>query len=198
MLILSIVALFIGPMLYQWARKGGLVARTLDQLIVAVLVLVVGFVLIPHTLEELGIVSLALIGAGYLVPLLLEKLIKQVAHTLHVIALLLALGGLALHAMLDGAGLASGVIGTDGTLAFAIVMHRFSVGLALWLMVQPVLGRHAAIGVLVLVAVATLVGYWLSDQLMSMEVGNPVHVIQALIIGTIMHSLVHRKHTHAH
>ena len=197
MLILSIIALFAGPLLYQWARKGGLVARTLDQVIVAALVVVVGFLLIPHTLEELGPWSLALIGAGYLVPLLLEKLLKQAAHTLHVIALVLALGGLALHAMLDGAGLA-GTSEASGTLAMAIVLHRFSVGLALWLMVKPVLGSHVAIGVLVLVSVATLVGYWLSDQLMGMEVGNPVHIVQALIIGTIIHSLVHRSHTHTH
>jgi hypothetical protein len=198
LLILSIIALFSGPLLYQWARRGGLLARTVDQVIVAVLVVVVVFLLVPESIDEMGPWAVALIGAGYLVPLLLEKLLKRAAHTLHVIALMLALGGLALHAMLDGAGLAGGELQFSGTLSLAIVLHRFGVGLVLWLMVQPVLGRPVAIGVLVLMAVATVIGYYLSEQLISIEVGNPVHIIQAVIIGTIIHSLVHREHAHAH
>ncbi len=38
MLALSIIALFLGPLLYQWLRRGGRVARTVESVIVALLV----------------------------------------------------------------------------------------------------------------------------------------------------------------
>ena len=37
-LLLSIITLFIGPLLYLWLRKGGLVAKAFDSIIVAALV----------------------------------------------------------------------------------------------------------------------------------------------------------------
>jgi len=48
-LILSIVTLFIGPLLYLWLRKGGFVAKAFDSTIVAVLVVLLAFLLIPES-----------------------------------------------------------------------------------------------------------------------------------------------------
>jgi hypothetical protein len=196
-LLMSIIALFLGPLLYQWLRRGGLIARTVEGGIVAVLALLVVFLLVPESVEALGLWALALMVTGYLLPGLLEIAVRRAAHAFHVISLVIALSGLALHAMLDGAGLA-GSRGDGGSLSVAIVLHRFGVGLLLWFMVQPVFGRRVAGGVLVGVSVATLVGYWLSDTLVTLEEPQFVHVVQALIIGTILHSLVHRGHVHTH
>ncbi len=198
MLALSIIALFLGPLLYQWLRRGGRVARTVETAIVAVLVVLVMFLLVPESLEALGPWALALMAAGYLLPGLLEIAVRRAAHAFHVISLFLALAGLALHAMLDGAGLAGSRSGSGEGLALAIVLHRFGVGLVLWFMVQPVFGRRVAVAVLVGVSAATLAGYWLSDALMQFEEPDFLHVVQALIIGTILHSLVHRGHAHPH
>ncbi len=196
MLLLSILALFAGPLLYQWLRKGGLVARTVETAVVAVLVLVVVFLLVPDTYGELGLLSLALILAGYLIPGLLEIAVRRAAHAFHIMSLLLALVGLIAHAMLDGAGLATGGGQAGATLGMAIVLHRFGMGLVLWFMVQPVFGKRWAVAVLLLVAVATVAGYWLSEPLLSLDDGGIVHFIEPLIIGTIIHSLVHRGHAH--
>ena len=68
-------------MLYQWLRRGGFVAKAFDSLIVAVLVVLMAFLLIPESWAQLGYWSIALILAGYLVPGLLEHLIKKAAHT---------------------------------------------------------------------------------------------------------------------
>lgn len=196
MLLLSIVALFVGPLLYQWLRHGGWVARTMESLIVVALVLLVVLLLVPETLREAGPISLLLMFAGYLVPGLLERAVRQAAHTFHVISLLLALFGLVLHALIDGAGLASSEAGSGYTLALAIVLHRIGVGLVLWFMVQPVFGRRAALGVLIGVSVATVVGYFASEPLLAVEGLEAIHLLQALIVGTIIHSLVHRGHVH--
>jgi hypothetical protein len=197
-LALSIIALFLGPLLYQWLRRGGRVARTVETAIVAVLVVLVVFLLVPESLEALGPWALALMAAGYLLPGLLEIAVRRAAHAFHVISLFLALAGLALHAMLDGAGLAGSRGGSGEGLALAIILHRFGVGLVLWFMVQPVFGRRVAVGVLVGVSAATLAGYWLSDALVRFEEPDFLHVVQALIVGTILHSLVHRGHAHTH
>ncbi len=196
MLVLSILALFAGPLLYQWLRPGGRTARTLETLIVAALVLLVVFLLVPEAFRELGVAALGLMGAGYLVPGLLELAVRRAAHAFHVISLLLALAGLILHAMLDGAGLASGNHGGGESLGLAIVLHRFGMGLVLWFMVQPVFGRRWAFAVLAMMSLATVAGHLLSEPLLGIEEFDVLHGVQALIIGTIIHSLVHRGHAH--
>ena len=181
-------------MLYQWLRRGGFVAKAFDSLIVAVLVVLMAFLLIPESWAQLGYWSIALILAGYLVPGLLEHLIKKAAHTFHIVSLLLALAGLALHAMLDGAALTVGHGHTTSNLSLAIVIHRFGVGMMLWMMVQPVFGKRAAFAVLGFVSLATVGGYLLSEMVLGLEGDYALSVIQALIIGMIVHSLIHRSH----
>lgn len=200
MLLLSIIALFIGPIFYQWLRRGGFVAKAFDKLIIAVLILLMAVFLIPESWAELGYWSVAMILAGYLAPGVLEQLIKKAAHTLHLVSMLLALAGLALHAMLDGAALNAGDGMMATNLSLAIVIHRFGVGMMIWMMVQPLFGRKVAFGLLGFVSLATLGGFMLSESLIGLEGGYAMSVIQALIIGMIVHSLVHRSHgaSHAH
>ena len=198
MLILSIISLFIGPILYQWLRHGGFAAKALDSLIIVVLIILMALFLIPESWAALGYSSIGLILAGYLVPGLLELLIKKAAHTLHMVSLLLALGGLALHAMLDGAALNAGDGAMASNLSLAIVIHRFGVGMMIWMMVQPLFGRRIAFAVLGFASIATVGGYLLSEKVLGLEGGYAMPVIQALIIGMIIHSLVHRSHGASH
>ena len=197
-LLLSIVAIFIGPMLYLWLRKGGFIANAFDSLIVAVLILLMAFLLIPESWRDLGYWSVGLMFGGYLLPGLLEGLIKKAAHTLHLISLMLALTGLALHAILDGAVLTLGQTDPGNSLSLVIVLHRFGVGLMLWMMVQPVFGKRVAFAVLGFVSIATIAGYLLSERILGIQGDHAIAVIQALIIGMIVHSLVHRSHGESH
>ncbi|MDX1556570.1 MAG: hypothetical protein R3212_11130, partial [Xanthomonadales bacterium] len=79
-------------------------------------------------------------------------------------------------------------------LALAIVLHRLGMGLVVWLLVQPAFGRRAAWAVLGVVAVATVAGWALSDALSGLTGGRVLPVIEGLIVGMIVHSLVHRGH----
>jgi hypothetical protein len=197
-LILSILALFAGPLLYHWLRRGGRMARVVDTVIVGILVVLVAVFLVPESLAGLGYPALALIAAGYLVPGLLERAVRGAARAFHLLSLGLALAGLLLHAVLDGAGLASVALQSGSTLALAIVLHRFGMGLVIWLIVQPGFGRGPAIAILGLMCVATIAGYLLSEHFLAVQGQNAVLVVQALIIGTIIHSLLHRGHTGHH
>jgi hypothetical protein len=194
LLTLSIVLLFIGPVLYQWMRQGGLVAKAFDSLIIVVLVVLMAFLLIPESWAQLGYWSIALMLTGYLVPGLLEHLIKKAAHTFHIVSLLLALTGLALHAMLDGAALTINNGDAFSNLPLAVVLHRMGAGMVLWMMVQPIFGKRVAFAVLGFVALATIGGYQLSELVLGLEGDFALSVVEAIIIGMIAHSLIHRNH----
>ncbi len=196
MLLLSLLLLFAGPLLYQWIQQGGWFARTLDRTIVILLVIIISVFLIPEIIEPLGWTALALVLTGYALPGLLEKIVTRAAETFHMLSLYLALAGLLLHALLDGAGLAGSKLGAGTGLATVIILHRFGVGLMLWMIIQPVFGKRMAWLTLFALAGATILGYEFSERVLPFAGAQIVTMIQALIIGTIIHSLIHRGHVH--
>lgn len=197
MLILSLLMLFAGPALFIALSRAGLVARLIDRIIVVLLLALVMLLLVPHTVEAFGWLSIAYLAVGYALPGLLEHLVRRAAETMHLATLFLALVGLLLHAVLDGAGLAGGEADGGPVLGIAITLHRFGVGLMLWLIMQPVFGSRVAWGMLIAMAVATVGGYYGSPVLLPLADAEFILAVQAVITGTIMHSLVHRGHVHA-
>ena len=198
MLLLSLITLFAGPLLFQWLSRSTRVARALDRVIVVALVILVAVLLLPELVEPLGIFAPAWVLLGYLLPGVLEKLVRRAAETLHLLSLYVALAGLILHALLDGAGLAGSELSASPGLAAGIILHRFGVGLTLWLIVEPVFGRRAAWGTLVAIAAATIVGFEFSERLLPLAGDTVISAMQAVIVGTIIHGLVHRGHVHRH
>lgn len=198
MLLLCLLSIFAGPVLFLRLSRGRKLAKTLDQLIVFVLIVLVVVLLVPDTVAALGWLSVLLVLAGYLLPGILEYTIRRAAETLHLASLGFALLGLILHALMDGAGLAGSVLGADDGLGLAIILHRFGEGLMLWLIVQPVFGARTAWATLAGMAGATVLGYEFSERLLPLAGEQAVVILQALIIGTIIHSLVHRSHAVPH
>lgn len=197
MLLLSLITLFAGPLLFQWMARSHPLARTLDRVIVVVLVLLVVLLLIPDIIDPLGWSALLCLSIGYLLPSLLERIIRRAAETLHLLSLYVALIGLLLHAVLDGAGLAGSEFRTGGGLAAAIILHRFGMGLMIWLIMQPVFGNRIAWATLVAMAAATIVGFEFSERLLPLAGDTLIAALQGVIVGTIIHSLVHREHVQA-
>jgi hypothetical protein len=197
-LLLCLLTTFAGPALFLWLSRGGKLAKTLDQLIVVVLIVLVVVLLVPETVAALGWYSVLLVLAGYLLPGILEFLIRRAAETLHLASLGFALLGLLLHAMMDGAGLVGSDLGAGEGLGWAIILHRFGVALMLWLIVQPVFGVRIAWATLAGMAAATVLGFEFSERLLPFAGEQAVVILQALIIGTIIHSLVHRSHAVPH
>ena len=198
MLLLSLITLFAGPLLYQWLSGAHRIAATLERLIVAVLIGLVVILLVPDIIDPLGIAAFGLIFIGYVLPGLLEKLVKRAAEGLHLASLFIALFGLMLHALLDGAGLAGSELRASTGLAAAIILHRFGVGLMLWLIMQPAFGKRIAWLTLIMLAAVTIIGFEFSERFLPLAGDTLIAGIQAIIIGTIIHSLIHRGHVHRH
>ncbi len=196
LLLLSLLMLFAGPLLYQWVQQGGWFARTLDRAIMILLVVIISIFLIPEIMQPLGWTAPALILAGYALPGMLEASVKRVAETFHLLSLYLALVGLLLHALLDGAGLVGSELGAGTGLATAIILHRFGIGLMLWMIMQPTFGKRIAWLALFTLAGATVLGFEFSERVLPLAGEQAVTMLQAVIIGTIIHSLIHRGHVH--
>ncbi len=196
LLLISLITLFAGPLIYLWISRGGRLAQTIDRLIVLALILLVVLLLVPEIVPPLGWMAPALMMLGYLLPGVLELVVRRAAETLHLASLSLALLGLLLHALLDGAGLAGSELQASAGLAVAIVLHRFGVGLMLWLIMQPAFGDRSAWLMLVGMAAATILGFEYSERLLPLLDASTISAIQAVIIGTIIHGLVHRGHVH--
>ena len=198
MLLLSIIMLFAGPLLFQWVSSSHPLAKTLDRVIVAILVVLVVVLLIPDIIEPLGLLAPGFLILGYLLPGLLERAIKRAAETLHLLSLYIALIGLLLHAVLDGAGLAGSEMRDNSSLAVAIILHRFGMGLVLWMIMQPAFGKRIAWATLFAMAAATIIGFEFSERLLPYADDTVIAAVQGVIVGTIIHSLVHREHVHRH
>jgi len=197
-LLLSLLMLFAGPLLFVWFSGSHKIARTVDRVIVFALIAMVVLLLVPEIIEPLGYVAVVLLLCGYLLPGLLEKLVNRAAETMHLFSLYIALAGLLLHAALDGAGLAGSEIHPNMGLAGAIILHRFGVGMMLWMIVQPVYGQRAAWLTLAAMAAVTVLGFEFSERLLPLAGDQFIVGMQAVIIGTIVHGLVHREHVHRH
>lgn len=198
MLLLSLLMLFAGPLLFVWFSASHAMARKVDRVIVVVLIVMVVVLLIPEIIGPLGAWTAVLLLLGYLLPGLLEKLVTRAAETMHLFSMYIALAGLLMHAMLDGAGLAGSELRASAGMAAAIILHRFGVGMMLWMIIQPVYGNRAAWLTLFGMAAATVLGFEFSEKLLPLAGDSFIAAMQAVIIGTIIHSLVHRGHVHRH
>ena len=196
MLLLSIITLFAGPLLFQWVSSSHPLAKTLDRVIVVVLIVLVVVLLVPDIIQPLGLSAPGFLLIGYVLPGLLERVIKRAAETLHLLSLYVALIGLLLHAVLDGAGLAGSDMRDSSSLAVAIILHRFGMGLMLWLIMQPAFGKRVAWATLFAIAAATIIGFEFSERLLPYADDTLIAAVQGVIVGTIIHSLVHREHVH--
>lgn len=196
MLLLSLITLFAGPLIYIWLQGRHALAQTFDRVLVWLLLIIIALMLIPEMYEVLSWLAPALLVVGYLLPGVLEKLIRQAAKQMHLASLVVAALGLLLHALLDGAGLAGSRLQDSTGLALVIILHRFGVGMILWMVMRPAFGRRVAWLTLGAVAAATIVGFEFSEILLPFAGETGIAAFQAVIIGTIVHSLLHREHVH--
>lgn len=216
LLIASIAALLIGPVLYQFSRVGARAFNILEGFSFITIAGLLCFGILPQAISAGGIFAWVVLVIGLVFPILLERLFHALAKQVHLLILSLGMIGLAIHAGIDGMVLAAGQLaGTsmeswwhggrhDGSqsLAIAVVLHRFPLGLAVWYLLSPTLGRAFAIAVLVALAGATAVGYTVGPDFVSSLQGSGIAWFQAFVAGSILHVIIyetgHHKHTHEH
>jgi hypothetical protein len=193
-LILSIVALLLGPVIYSAGRENPLAKRVLDVVVVLTIAAIIGFDVIPEALRHGGSLAIVVILLGLAFPMILERLFRKATDTAHLFIVALAALGLLIHAVIDGIAL----LPESGTfLAHAIVLHRLPVGMAIWWAVRPNFGKAAAVVVFALISFATAAGYFIGDSIVEMTDARTLAMLQAFVSGSLIHVVAFGvKHKH--
>jgi len=194
-LIASILALGIGPLIYQ---TFGPMKRT-DKIVSGFILLVIAGSLflevLPSSFHQVGITAIVLALLGFVGPTLIEKQFTNAASRTHTLTILLGIVGLIIHASIDGSALQStNLTDNNNSLALAVIIHRLPVGLTIWWLLKPLLGERFALLTLLGIASATVIGFVLSMQFSEYQTSNTFALIQAFVSGSLLHVVFHKPH----
>lgn len=197
MLSASLLGLVIGPVLFHYIRYRSHWYRLLDGFVVVMISGIVLLEVLPEILAHHAILGLALLGVGLMGPTFLEHQFHRIARQVHWAALYLAIAGLVIHAFVDGVIL-SEVSGTflssESLLSVGVILHRIPVGLTIWMLFAPRLGRWKAIMILGVLALGTVIGFTYEMVSGHWSGGDGMVLFQALAAGSILHVVIHRPH----
>lgn len=204
LLFLSIVALVLGPLIYGLVPPNHRLAKVLDFLIIAAITAIVALAVLPDLLSRGHWWVLGFALVGFVGPTLVEQMLHRTDHhgveaKAHVVTLGLGVFGIALHALTDGALLATPAgQSTAAALPLAIVVHRLPVGVTIWWLLRPKFGAGVALGGLAFVVAATVVGFTVGAPILA-SFSEPLTVwFQIFVAGTLLHVVLFRTHLEAH
>ncbi len=191
----TLAALLSGPALYAIAQRHPSLLSFLDGF---VLVSIAGLVLLevlPDAFVAGGWLSLLFLLVGLLGPTALEHGLSHARREAHLLALGLAIFGLVLHSIGDGAALSgAGDDPHEAALGLAIAIHSIPVGLMVWWLLYPVFGVGLPALALIAMCAATAAGYY-NGMSFSVVLGAQGWAwFQAVIAGSILHVIFGRPH----
>ncbi|MEM7431078.1 MAG: hypothetical protein AAF351_03960 [Pseudomonadota bacterium] len=220
-LILSLVALALGPVLYGAAQKHASLRSALDGLLFVTIAGIVVVHIVPDVFAVAEYWALAFIVAGALFAFFVERAPSVGGGDRYMWIILLGAIGLAIHAAVDGialipddhlggldshggghdhhdhAGHAHVELGhkaesslLENHLALGVILHRIPVGMAIWWVVRPRLGKATAISALAIIAGATSIGYFFGEPVIELMQATGVACFQAFVAGTLLHVIV--------
>jgi hypothetical protein len=193
-LILSIAALLLGPLVYAAGRKHRVARRILDAVILLTVAVIIGIHIIPEALRHGGALAVVLIIFGIAFPMILERLFTKATDAAHSVIVAIAAIGLLIHAVVDGIAL---LPESGAGLAYAIVLHRLPVGMALWWAVRPSFGNAVTVVVFASIIAATAAGYFIGEPIVELADARTLAMLQAFVSGSLIHIVVFGvKHKH--
>ncbi|HIA03656.1 MAG TPA: hypothetical protein EYN06_00980 [Myxococcales bacterium] len=191
MLLLSLLLVALAPLINRIGGSASGFMSAMDGFVfVAIGGLVLGHVL-PESMESAGWGALVVALLGMLGPMFVENRLHKAAKQVHTLTLILALIGVAAHAMADGVVLADT---SDSGLSLAVVLHRLPEGLMVWWLLRPSYGVLVGWVALFAIAAATITGYLGASTLAAQVDPSWLGYLQALVAGSLLHVMVHRWH----
>jgi zinc transporter ZupT len=194
-LILSIVAVFLGPLLFSLTERVRGFGNGLRWLTISAIVLIVAVIVLPECWHEAGYWAAGSLLLGIAFPLATERVLHAAPRSL---ALVLPVVPLIVHAMLDGVALQAGMHHTEahahaghGIIA-ALVLHRLPEGVAIYCLARAH-GKRAAVLALVLDAVSTAAGFFLVELPPRASDPRLFALLEAFVGGILLHVLLHER-----
>ena len=212
LLILSLVALALGPVLYGLFRRTAVVRRSLDEFLFVAIAGIVVVHIVPEVVEIAGLQAFVFLVLGIFVAFGIERRPLVHAGDRYVWVVLLGALGLVIHAAMDGIALLPGDLLHDhgpgeshdsghehdeslehllsNHLALGVILHRIPVGMAIWWTLRPLMGSAIAFGALALIAFATSAAYLFGEPVIHLMQSSGVASFQAFVAGTLLHVIV--------
>jgi uncharacterized membrane protein YraQ (UPF0718 family) len=195
MLIASIAALFVGPVIHRLAGRDVRAYSLFDGLVVVAVLGLALLEIVPLGFELAGWPALLAVLAGVLLPNLAER--RFGGKSTHRVAAWAAFVGMAFHAFTDGLALVvGGHVHAGHAIEWAVVLHRIPVGLAVWWMLTSSdradkSGQRAGIIALATISVATVAGYLLGGTTRVLDDSRVVGLFAAFVGGLLLHVVSH-------
>ncbi|RLB60267.1 MAG: hypothetical protein DRI90_14120 [Deltaproteobacteria bacterium] len=193
LLVVSILALAVGPLLLRVSGSRAGVLALFDGYVLVTLVGIVVLHVLPNAIALGGSWGAVAAAVGLIAPAMIERRLDEGGVVPRVL-LWPAIAGLAIHALLDGAALvAEGSHGEHGhvsMLAVGVLLHRLPFGLTIWWVLRPRLGFQAGAALIVTMSVATVVGFTAATSVMDSMPLQAMAVFQALVAGSLLHVVV--------
>lgn len=194
--VLSTVALLLGPIIYAAARDSSLLRPLLNALILVTIAYIIGIHIIPEAIRHGGKLAVLVIVLGIAFPILLERMFRKATDAAHLVVVGIAGFGLLVHAIVDGVAL---LPESGNGLAYAVILHRLPVGMALWWAIKPNFGKTVTLIVFALVVLATASGYFIGESIVAMADLRMLAMLQAFVSGSLIHVVLFGvKHHHDH
>ncbi|AUX47048.1 hypothetical protein SOCE26_085600 [Sorangium cellulosum] len=191
--VLSIAGLAAGPLLVALGRRRVLPTSALDGLTLGLVPALVLSRHLPHVVEEIGAQAVLWLALGYAALWLTEHRRRGAGEAL---GREVAFSALAVHGLLDGAGLALAAAAADGStdgvlFAVAVVVHRLPEGLSLAARFLPAWGWRQLSARLGLLAALTLLGALLGHGLLERLPHESFEAFIAFGLGVLLRIVVH-------
>lgn len=199
LLITSVLALALGPLLYRMADAARSTLLALDGFVMVTISGLVLVHIIPHSIAVAGPMALVLALLGFFGPGVIEHNLHRAARQAHIATLILACVGLLVHAFFDGVALgaagpsAHGHGHDDGSvLAIAVALHRLPVAITIWWLLRPSSGVLTAAATLTGLGIATIAGFAFAPTLEPLMSAEWLGMFQSLVAGSLLHVVIHR------
>ncbi|HTN92132.1 MAG TPA: hypothetical protein VL242_51030, partial [Sorangium sp.] len=192
---LSIAGLAAGPLLVALGRRRALPTSALDGLTLGLVPALVLSRHLPHAVEEIGAQAVLWAALGYGALWLTEHRRRGAGE---VLGREIAFSALAVHGLLDGAGLALAAAAAaadrraDGAIfAVAVLAHRLPEGLSLAARFLPAWGWRQLAARLGLLGLLTLLGALLGQRFMQGLPHGSLEVFITFGLGVLLRLVVH-------
>ena len=201
-LIIGIILLIATPTIYDSLSSTAKIKSTTDVVISIAMIYVLSGHVVPEVYGEIGVVSLFIFAVGFAGMSLLEYFCHGQFRRVHKIALVSVFLGFTVHIALDGVALSkishnghSHSSDTISALGLAVLLHRLPVAMLVWAKLYPILGRAKAFSILILMAIVSVGGFILGENLAGHQnIHHSVAFLEAFIAGCLMHVVVHQLH----
>lgn len=200
-LFLSILSMLLGPVLYNTANYVKYLREILDGYIFITIICLVCFHILPEAYEVGGSLIIPFMLIGLLLPITMELFFQRALKQTYAVTLLIAMAGLAVHAMIDGISLSPDIVihhhdhdhhGVfhelfENHLALGVILHRLPVGMAIWWSIRLYFSMRVALSVFAIITVFTTIGYYYTAELVDILNSAAIAYFQAFVAGSLLH-----------